>query len=687
MNHSFRKIMMAALVICLCFCMGMMPALADTGVKSETGAFAANGSETSGIVYMVLPVGEGYSLYSMPKDGGMLTLIETANYITDLISDVSGNIYYMRYNGATYQAIVRTADGTAIVAAQFPQGQIAHSLSLYNGKLYCLVDNHLNEIDINTRTAKQISDCGISSYTIADGIIYYESSDDMVEYQMASGVHEGSYVLGSNGKLESMYLDGSANMVLLSEGVSNISAYGDYVYFHNLNDSYIVSSDVAEWLDGCLYRINVQTNQFIRVLSEYDWSYRPTDFGLVIYREGQLLMADLSGENQTLMYEPDPYNYMAILDDCTIIYEYNTQKLTRVDYSTMQPTVLWTGNFVSNSTTGEVIKNEAPEATVTAAATDATVTAQNTPAPVQSTTGNTDPAIVAPSATPYSGYTAKGSMMYGAKGDDVKKVQQRLKDLGYLSGSVDGIFGNKTKNAVIAFQKRAGLTADGIVGNATLTKLNSSSAPYAPSGDDSGYLLPNSSKTKLTENDVLSLDKKWWPYARNEIYARHGYIFNNDTYQKYFNQKSWYKKNSKFSTSDLNSVEWYNMKLIKDMEDKYKDKPTPTHSSNPTTKPTSDNMPHVPEAAKKIGASSYIFANSSNTKLTQSDIEGISKTLWPYARNEIYARHGYTFTKAKFSEYFENKTWYSKKSGFSTSQFNSTEWYNIKLIKWMEDNK
>ena len=52
----------------------------------------------------------------------------------------------------------------------------------------------------------------------------------------------------------------------------------------------------------------------------------------------------------------------------------------------------------------------------------------------------------------------------GAKGNEVKEVQRRLKLWGYYNGSVDGVFGAGTKAAVVAFQKKNGLTADGIVG-------------------------------------------------------------------------------------------------------------------------------------------------------------------------------------------------------------------------------
>jgi len=59
----------------------------------------------------------------------------------------------------------------------------------------------------------------------------------------------------------------------------------------------------------------------------------------------------------------------------------------------------------------------------------------------------------------------------GSQGQEVREVQQKLKNWGYYTGSVDGIYGSKTKEAVIYFQKSNGLTADGIVGNQTFKAL------------------------------------------------------------------------------------------------------------------------------------------------------------------------------------------------------------------------
>ena len=88
------------------------------------------------------------------------------------------------------------------------------------------------------------------------------------------------------------------------------------------------------------------------------------------------------------------------------------------------------------------------------------------------------------SSTKSSG-SSDGTCGPGDSGSAVKKVQQRLKKLGYYSGTVDGSYGNGTKTAVKNFQKRNGLTANGKVNSKTLSKLNSSSAKKASSSDSS----------------------------------------------------------------------------------------------------------------------------------------------------------------------------------------------------------
>lgn len=65
----------------------------------------------------------------------------------------------------------------------------------------------------------------------------------------------------------------------------------------------------------------------------------------------------------------------------------------------------------------------------------------------------------------------------------IKAVQQRLKEMGYYNGSVDGIYGTQTKNAVIKFQSDYGLNAEGYIGPQTLAMLGLSSTNTQNSSD------------------------------------------------------------------------------------------------------------------------------------------------------------------------------------------------------------
>ena len=104
---------------------------------------------------------------------------------------------------------------------------------------------------------------------------------------------------------------------------------------------------------------------------------------------------------------------------------------------------------------------------------------------------------------------AQGILSVGAKGDDVTRLQQRLKDLGYLDGKIDGKYGGGTKRAVIAFQRRNGLTTDGVAGADTQAKLYAEDALAAPDGKPVDTLA----------GDVPMLVNKDHPLADGEFFV------------------------------------------------------------------------------------------------------------------------------------------------------------------------
>ena len=101
--------------------------------------------------------------------------------------------------------------------------------------------------------------------------------------------------------------------------------------------------------------------------------------------------------------------------------------------------------------------------------------------------------------------SAEAAYRRGDLGDMVKKIQTRLSKWDYYSGTVDGVFGSRTEAAVKLFQKRNGLTVDGIVGAKTLNALGLKDS--APTGT-SGY-----------SNDVQLLARLISAEARGEPYV------------------------------------------------------------------------------------------------------------------------------------------------------------------------
>ena len=103
----------------------------------------------------------------------------------------------------------------------------------------------------------------------------------------------------------------------------------------------------------------------------------------------------------------------------------------------------------------------------------------------------------------------------GSTGGEVKEVQRRLKNWGYYSGAVDGIFGSGTRKAVISFQKKNGLTADGIVGKATYAALGMNDSYNILNGNKK----PSSSNGNYNSSDLYLMAKAIYAEGRGESYT------------------------------------------------------------------------------------------------------------------------------------------------------------------------
>lgn len=105
-----------------------------------------------------------------------------------------------------------------------------------------------------------------------------------------------------------------------------------------------------------------------------------------------------------------------------------------------------------------------------------------------------------------SGEAIEALSQLGSRGDEVRRVQSKLKELGFYTGKVDGIYGTNTRDAVRSFQRSVGITADGIAGQKTLLFLGLSGG--GSSSGTGGY----------SSSDVQLLAKTISAEARGESY-------------------------------------------------------------------------------------------------------------------------------------------------------------------------
>lgn len=98
---------------------------------------------------------------------------------------------------------------------------------------------------------------------------------------------------------------------------------------------------------------------------------------------------------------------------------------------------------------------------------------------------------------------------YGSRGSEVTQIQTKLKRWGYYKGNIDGIYGSQTLEAVKYFQRKNGLTVDGIAGPATLKAMGIMSSSTSTSGGTSS----------TNSNNLNLLSRLIYGEARGEPYT------------------------------------------------------------------------------------------------------------------------------------------------------------------------
>lgn len=184
-----------------------------------------------------------------------------------------------------------------------------------------------------------------------------------------------------------------------------------------------------------------------------------------------------------------------------------------------------------------------------------------------------------------------------------------------------------------------------------------------------GIIFPDSDTRRLTEKEIRALDDSQLIYARYEILARNGYVFNDTKYLKYYRQFDWYVEDPSFKFGDLDTIESYNYELLRAIMNEVFATPTPKPTVKPTVRPT------------PVYSTDFIFPNSSLEKLTRKQVLALDTDDLLEARYEILARNGYVFETKSWQRYFEKKSWYSPDKSFKFGDMTSIESYNYELIR------
>lgn len=228
---------------------------------------------------------------------------------------------------------------------------------------------------------------------------------------------------------------------------------------------------------------------------------------------------------------------------------------------------------------------------------------------------------------------------------------------------------NPTERVNLLLLRAMLMERDGTYSNNEYLKLNK---------DVEGWIMNFTDGARITKDDVKGLSEKELILASHEIYARHGYIFDDDALQLYFSSKNWYTPEHPASSFDSSTV-------LSEIEQ--------------------ENYTCLQECAKKIAGVRFSSGNkyetyfysyteyqcpgSDKTAINPYELEYMSAEQLTLARNEIYARYGYSFSNSSLREYFMNCSWYYPtvvNTKLELIHLSSTELANVKMIQAFELN-
>lgn len=108
------------------------------------------------------------------------------------------------------------------------------------------------------------------------------------------------------------------------------------------------------------------------------------------------------------------------------------------------------------------------------------------------------------------------------------------------------------------------------------------------------------------------------------------------------------------------------------------------YSSNGQAVEQTDDTADMTE--RMSDANGYILATSDTVALTDADLQDLTAQELTYARNEIYARHGYVFESSELNDYFATKSWYTADPSYDGNSLSALEQQNAEYIRNYQTN-
>lgn len=162
--------------------------------------------------------------------------------------------------------------------------------------------------------------------------------------------------------------------------------------------------------------------------------------------------------------------------------------------------------------------------------------------------------------------TSKDNSTAAADTPQTETVQEQASE-GTSEGSFNWPFGKETESPEMTEEPEK--TEEPEI-KETEAAADAAEEPEAATAEASGkedfYFIPYSNTRLLTEADIIGFTDVELTYARNEIYARHGYSFKSSELREYFRKQAWYVENPSWDPNNLGGIELQNAVYIRDWQ-------------------------------------------------------------------------------------------------------------------------